>query len=48
MLSLSTVFTLMMLPGVCMLAASLVVSFFENERKISKDSDNHFIEADVL
>ncbi|MEW6981060.1 hypothetical protein AAD001_00255 [Colwelliaceae bacterium 6471] len=46
MLSLSTIFTLMMVPGICMLATSFIVSFFENEHK--KVSDSHFVEADVL
>jgi|GEM_PF-2210778 len=48
MLSLSTIFTLMMLPGVCMLAASFVVGLFENECQQNDSKDSQFLEADAL
>jgi len=41
--SLELIFTLLMLPAVCLLAASMVVSMLENkhEQQLEKQSMNH-------
>jgi len=48
MLNLTTIFTIMMLPGVCMLATSLIVSFFEKGQSQQGESGQTLIEADAL